>query len=246
MDKITIVKPALHQMARKAIEKMAAQGLHPTPEHVIWLQNAAADIKNLAEKRIASLIDWPVYCGGVKLYPLTFGAMQWLNSIDQELSANTNVQAFACANSRELDVLNTLHGHREIMRAVRDWRRNVLASPDALSAALNVVIGMEDTVEIECSVARKNDSESKRVHLPQFGGFILALCRRYPGTTPEWWCWGVSFDYALAALDQAQEDTGEEGAVTSREIRATANFLSLVNHIENELKNLTTKQEPST
>lgn len=227
-------KPRLHPMAAAAIRSLESKGLMPTAEHVLWIQDAAMRMRRDNARNIAELVDWPIACGRVSLYPLTIGAMEWLRAIDEDLQGQTLVQAFACAHSRDRDTLASLATRREIIRAVRAWGKTIVASEAAVSAVLNTLIGRDsEMVEVDSVVPKKPDA-ADRAYQAEFGPFILALCAKYPGTGPEYWTFQVSFEFACNAMASRVAGEHDEG-VTGHQITMGIAFRSIVAHIEKEL-----------
>ena len=227
-------KPKLHPMAAAAIKSLEAKGLNPTPAHVLWIQDAALRMRRKNDRRIAELIDWPIPCGGVSLYPFSIGAMEWMRMLDEDLQNQTFVQAFACAHAKDRAALSRLTERREIIRAVREWRKHITASESAVSAVLNTLIGRDsEMVEVDAIVPRIAETQ-ERAYQVEFGAFILALCAKYPGTMPDYWAFQVSFDFACSAMARPVDGENEEG-VTGRDITMGVAFRSIMAQIEREL-----------
>ena len=227
-------KPKLHPMAAAAIKSIEGKGLHPTPAHILWIQDAALKMRRKNDRRIAELIDWPLPCGGVSLYPFSIGSMEWMRTVDVDLQNQTIVQAFASAHAKDRATLSKLVDRKAIIRAVREWRRNITASEAAVSAVLNTLTGRDwETVEVDSIVPRITEPEDRSYQV-EFGPFILALCAKFPGTGPEYWAFEVSFDFACSAMARPVDGENEEG-VTGHDITMGVAFRSIVAHIEKEL-----------
>lgn len=221
-------------MAAAAIKSLEDKGLTPTPAHILWLQDAALRMRRKNTRRIAELIDWPIPCGGVSLYPFSIGAMEWMKIVDEDLQNQTFVQAFASAHAKDRDTLSKLVERKAIIHAVREWRKNITASESAVSAVLNTLIGFDsEMVDVEAVIPRIAELNDRSYQV-EFGPFILALCAKYPGTSPDYWAFQVSFDFACSAMERPVDAENAEG-VTGRDITMGVAFRSIVAHIEKEL-----------
>ena len=216
-------------MARAALLEIQASGVEVTPDIVLWVHDAATRIASNPPRPVADLIDWPVACGGALLYPLTFGAVSWLLSLPDRLQNDMRAVAFACAHAKMPEAFEKSRGTVAAVWAVAKWTSQLRCSFSALSAAVNQVLGVYDIVEVKDANERtpKPDAGST-----DWGGMIRALCVRYPGTSPDYWTWGVSREKACAMLQSANDDLPEENQITDYEIEANFAFRSIVESIK--------------
>jgi len=230
-----VTRPALHPKAAAAVRSLESKGLHPTASHVLWLQDAAKKIKKASKTRTAEMIDWPLECGGIRLYRISIFATDWLLKLPVKMQDDPFVQAFACAHSHDPDTLKSLCTPLKLWLHVKGWKSQILASKQALAACLAIVMGDEDeTVEVVEVTPRKEPAKIKTDDEPaDFGFLVLSLCRRYPGTTPQYWSCEVSAAYALEMLAIDEDCCG----VSGHEITMGVAFRSIVAEIEKELRN---------
>lgn len=225
-----VEKPKLHPMAAAAIESLKSKGLSPSPSQILWLHDAAMRIKRATTPRIGELIDWPIECGGIDFYPLSIAAHRWLASLPADMQESPYAQAFACAYSRDEATLRNVATPMKARFAVWAWRARLFASKKALGAVLRVVMGDDERVEVQTAIAKK--PESGVIDSPlDWGAFVFNLCRLYPGTTPHYWVFEVSLDFALDAMSKADD----EGIVKGHEVTQHAAFRSIFKTIESEL-----------
>lgn len=224
-------KPELNPMARDALVIIQASGVEITPEIVLWVQDAAKRVANGPLRSSADLLDWPIMAGGALLYPLTFGAMAWLQELPPQLRYDVRVIAFACAHAKQPQVFQMLRGNVCKMAAkVIWWACRLTCSKIALQAAVNQVLGSNRIVDIEDP--QPPDDPDPDEHPWQWGTTVTALCAKYPGTAPAFWVWEVSREQASALLHGINAKLQESDQVTSYEIEATREFWAIVEHIK--------------
>lgn len=224
-------KPRLHPMAAAAIESLRKKGLTPKPEHVVWMQDAALKIKRVSAPRIGDLIDWPIECGGVQFFRLSIMAMEWLSRLPGEMQGNIYIQAFAAAHSHDSETLSGLVNPAKVKITVTGWKSRIMASKKALAAIMSEIMGDSDIAEIDSVIARKE--EAQRADDPiDYGAVVLALVKRYPGTTPNYWLVEATEDQCMDALAASAPTEALHG----REITLHVAFRSIVATVENELR----------
>ena len=217
----------VNPLAQAALVEIQAAGVEITPDIVLSVQDAAEAIRKTPLRPVADLVDWPVMAGGAALYPLTFGAVSWLMRLPERMRNDVRVIAFACAHTKQPDTLIALSGVLPTIAAVLRWSMRLTCSYDALSAAVDEVLGLESYAEITETIKRKRDPES--IH---WGAAVRALCTKYPGTTPSYWTWDVGREYAYAMIQQVNEELPDDARVSDYEIEANATFRNLVEHLK--------------
>ena len=222
-------KPKLHPMARAALIEIQSSGVDVTPDIVLWVHDAATRISSNPPRPVSDLVDWPVTCGGVSLYPLSFGAASWLQALPDRIRDDVRAIAFACVHSKKPEVFEEIRGAVAAVWAVVKWTSRLRCSMAALSASVDQVLGLYEMADVPDASPReaKPDSDSC-----DWGGMIRALCMRYPGTSPEYWTWGVSREKALSMLQSANSDLPEENQVSEYELESNFAFRSIVESIK--------------
>ena len=224
-------RPTLHPMAAAALRSLETKGLKPTADHILWLQDAARRIRKAHGSRIAEMVDWPIDCGGVLLYKLSIIATEWLMKLPPDMQDNPFVQAFACAHSHDEDALRTLVSPWKIRIRVMGWKSRIKASRQALAAVLAIQMGDNELVDVDAVTPRKSSTPAQdQDQAEDFGMMVLALCKRFDGTSPQFWACEASIDYALEMLGSIDEQE-----VSGYQITMGVAFRSIVAHIEKEL-----------
>lgn len=220
-------KPTLHPMARAALVEIQSAGVEVTPEIVLWVQDAATRIRKTPLRSVAELVDWPVACGGVLLYPLSFGAADWLSNLPERVRLDVRTIAFACAHVKQPQTFDTLRHILPAATAVMRWAMRLQCSREALAAAVDEAIGLECVADVPSTVQRKRDAESV-----EWGTVVRALCTKYPGTTPDYWTWSVSREKCYAMIAQLNAELPDDAKVTDYEVEANVAFRSIIEHIK--------------
>ncbi len=218
-----VKRPTVNPLALDACRRIQAAGVAVTLEIGLWVQQAAEAMRDTARRASHTLVDWPVTVGNARLYRLSYAALEWHERLPDDLRDDDLVLAWACAHSMDPEALQSVTTPREVRKAVKVWAGRLTCSPGALALALDDLGYGSGYVEIKDAIPKKA-IDPKRLHTR--GAVITALCRRYPGTTPDLWTWKMSFDRALSYL--VNEDDDE---VTDADRRAHVEFLSIVNHI---------------
>lgn len=224
-----VVKPQINPLVLSAIREIETRGCRVEPEDILWLQAAADKIieARKASRGIASLVDWPLECGGVQFYPLSFAAIEWLQRQPDHLRDDPEVIAFASAFSRDPKTLTALTFPWAIKKAVRSWVKQLACSPQALTSTIEDLCGFVELVEIPDAVQR-----TKAQRLPDYGTVITALCKRFPGTMPDHWMWEVGAQRAIDLLAETpMADRDGEHGITGAEITANVQFQSVAQAI---------------
>ena len=144
----------VNPLAQAALVEIQAAGVEITPDIVLSVQDAAEAIRKTPLRPVADLVDWPVMAGGAALYPLTFGAVSWLMRLPERMRNDVRVIAFACAHTKQPDALTALSGTISSISAILKWSMRLTCSYDALSAAVDEVLGLESYAEITETIKR--------------------------------------------------------------------------------------------
>lgn len=221
-----VQRPKVHPMATAALVRIQAAGVEISPEIVLWVQQAAEKIAKTPPRPVADLVDWPAPCGGALLYPLSFGAVSWVTGLPDRMQTDPRVVGFACAHARQPEVFAPIRGPIAATVAVAKWLLRLRCSRAALEAAVDVVLGGEEYVEVKPVTPRKRDERSV-----EWGAVVRALCTKFPGTSPEYWMWDVSREKCYAMLREINEELPEGQQTTAYEEEANVAFFSVVQHI---------------
>jgi hypothetical protein len=221
---VRVKKPALHPMVQPALAEIQSAGVVITPEMVVWLQAAALEIRKCPTRPSADIMDFPTPCGGVLLYPLSFGAIAWLTALPRRLRNDVRVIAYACAHSKDGVLLGKATNSIAVMACVSLWALKLKCSLPALSIVVDRLIGCSNYAEVPDHTGKRNEDNDDW----EWGTVIKSLCLKYPGTSPEYWCWQVSRDKAIFMISTMQSELPPDLQYTDYEITATNEFRSIV------------------
>lgn len=234
---ITLERPIMLPMAKAAIEEIKQRGGDCTPEDVLWLQYAAKRCVNPSgEKSLPSLIDCPVFVGGVSLYPLTRGALEWLQNCFGDNWNELDRVAFALSKANKPEELTVLNGLAARIAVVM-WRRKLKCSQRALRDAVNFILNSESTEEISIETPLQSKPKSSESNPFHWGDVLCLLCHYYAGTTPKYWLWECSIEFTEIMLNRIQKLVPSMvEKVDQTKFEAFAEFRSIVLHIANRGK----------
>ncbi|NLE66055.1 MAG: hypothetical protein GX608_01375, partial [Lentisphaerae bacterium] len=119
-------KPVLHLMAADAIAELRRDGIEVLPEDVLWLNHLAGKVIRPTAADELTMLDPPVPCGNVLLWPLSIGARIWLERYGRPWFSGagdmeTLAIAYAMAHSRQPDKLNELKSRLRAHLRVATW-----------------------------------------------------------------------------------------------------------------------------
>jgi hypothetical protein len=128
-------------MAEKQMEKLQAEGIAPTFEEIIWLNELGLAAEEPGGEVCQAMRGEPVRCGNVTLWPLTVGAHGWFydRAIEHYETEDgiTIALAFALANSREPSAFQSLLTQSEIRDEVNAWAFRCGATIAELRSGIN-------------------------------------------------------------------------------------------------------------
>lgn len=228
-----IEKPTFHQLTQEALDELTRAGITPTPDEIVWLNHAAKEYVQPGQDAEALIMDFPLTLGRVELWTLSIGAMLWIKRHAQPLAEKSErmrilIHAFAMAHSRQPHILHQCTSAWRIEWRVFYWAAGVGVTFQALSAAVDQMLGNTEYVDIEAVNAKPGSLNSV-----QWGDIVATLCHHYPATKPEYWLWETSEDEAIYFLTRIHATSSEPGAnQDSKSFRAFGRFRSLVAHIK--------------
>jgi len=186
--------PQLAPQVQATIEALRADGIEPTPAEVVWLARLREPCDKVrADGDLPPLFNAPVVLAGVRFWPLHPLAGMWFRRawalVGDEGSWRTWAYMFAHIYSAPGDwTLQTMTEREAILTAVGEWRGNapIHEEHDAdIVAFLRLFDGYEDSVPDPAEKPKPHQAASSA---PGVSG----LCKRFPGTTPDYWIAGIS------------------------------------------------------
>jgi len=195
-----IEKPILHKLAEETIADLRRDGIECTPEDILWLNHAAGKVIRPTPADELTMLDPPVPCGNVLLWPLSIGARIWLDRYGKPWFLGTGdmeilAVAFAMAHSRKPTMLEELTSRLKAHVRVAFWAMRLKAT----MAELNRAIALARTPEDIDLVNIPFEGERAPRLAADYGDVVAQLCHFF-GETPEYWFWRVSEEYCTAML----------------------------------------------
>lgn len=129
----------LAKTAKIDLEQLRRGGYSPTDEEVIQLNDLAIRIEKGKDTTPANA-PRIAFAGNVVLHEPTIGMIEWWENYgrDADLDEEQRILTyfFAMSKARNLDVLDELHSTKEILKAVKKWKKSVQATQKELWRAL--------------------------------------------------------------------------------------------------------------
>jgi len=226
--------PELAPKLAEAIAALEADGIALTPAEVAWLARLRWPCDNPEDGSIQWVAGAPVVCCGVTFWPLTMRATAFWARACQLFGADseTAMQAYLMAHvysepgDRTLMPLST---EDEIATAC-DYFEASLPIPEAQLGQLYrrlIELGGGSLDDPGCE---ESGEDVPSVDLPSFAA---AMCRAFPGTTPDYWLDGISKQEAAAMESRAVGESGE-WATGRRRTNAMRAFMRAVKAIRRD------------
>jgi hypothetical protein len=97
----------------------------------------------------------------------------------------------------------------------------------ALENVVDRLLGCCDFADVPDHTGKRKSSEDW-----EWGTLVKALCMKYPGTLPEYWCWQVSREKAIQMVSELQSELSPDIQFTDYEVTATNEFRSIVESLK--------------
>lgn len=225
MDKPRNPCPQLSPHVAQTLDALRADGVFPTDAEIAWLVllRLPCDCPEFGAMR--PLLGAPVQVAGETFWPLHARARRWFlhawEVCDEKLS--TAIYLYAHSRSapgdRSLELEQTASG---IERVVTEWRSALPLHDeheDELIAQLRKLDGHTDAVvDPTAKPAEAEDAQSEL-------GWVAAMCKMFPSTTPEYWQSGIS-EAEISELLSVTD--GKPWATCRRRNESVANYLRAV------------------
>jgi hypothetical protein len=138
----------------------------------------------------------PVRVGRLVLWPLTIGASEWLQEAFLMAPAGRDslmVLSYAMAYARTPAALPRGMRYKDLSGMMQRWRRGLGLTMRELTEAVDVLMSRTTPTKAE-----KIDAEADPARV--YADMVHSLCGAYPGTTPDYWRWGLSLGESLNSL----------------------------------------------
>lgn len=210
---------ALNILAARAVRRAIAAGGKVDPvEHFGDLLNLHRLAEAMGGKTLRERVDQlnqPVMVGKVRLYRLSFGAIDWLDAGPVQWFSDDRIlgslaTAFAMAHSHQRRVLDRLADPTRTEREIRLWERGTGCAADALMEAVDALLERPD----DGQRSEVRDQKSDDAELVSRHPVLHRLMHAYGGTI-DYWLWEVSADDCVELLDQIRADQDAQTRATS-------------------------------
>ena len=223
--------PSLSPRLSDALDAFRESGVNPTDAEIVWLGKLREKCDNPADCSVPWVMGAPLEYGGVKWYSMHRLAESWFLRAFKLLDGDDMLQImaflFAHANS---NIGNT---------TVRDFMSESSMREMLFEWGDDLAIHEGQLAEL-CETLRKKDGQSEQVpdvneseldqedtitndSVPQS---IAALCKAFPGVSPEYWLTDISSNDAMLMM----ASVGNSGGWAESETRRNA--------VENWLKGI--------
>ncbi len=225
----------LSELAESEINDLKSQGIEPTLNEIIWINDLSRKVENPDGARPCVAIGEPSPAGNAWLWPFTIASSRWFAKVlpwfDGNPESETLVLAFSLAHGRDVGVFSYLSNYEAVKETVAEWSDELGCTADELAEAITKILPYSDTVELD-------DEEESVQGASDWDEIIATLCLNV-GETPEFWAYGVSCDYALRQIDIMNKQMmagGKELDPNDPYIVATKNLGRAIISIKQEAK----------
>ena len=210
-------------LERTRLEPLAAQHvkelrerfhIEPTLDDILWLHDLAKRVMRPGGAPHAGLAGAPVRVGNLTLWPMTIGAGEWFATVGLPLCEAKNamgiyVTAYAMACARQPEVLLPIASWSQLRDCLKQFRRGMGVRAKELVAAVQCVLERDS---IEMTGRGDDELEPERDDIGTYRKLIAKLLTCYPGSSPDYWRWGLARSDAIrmvAAWHEQQTRPGQ-------------------------------------
>lgn len=216
--------------AEQAIDGLRGEGIEPTPQEVLYIQQLSLDVE--APKSGISLCKGaPVEIGGATLWPLTIAASAWYGEMAEAswVADSTKMEvycmAFAMAHGHD-PALPELKGLRARV-AVRIWASRLRCTFRELTQAIVDVNG--DEMRVQSDKQKRDADKPSRVTESALAQDACALC----GGTPDFWERECSMTYVAELVTRGMR---LKSALGGKQVEDSAEALAVLAQYVSEVR----------
>ena len=141
----------LCEHAQAEIRELQAQGIQPTLDEIVWINDLSRAVENPKGGEHRHLAGEPSRAGSVWFWPFTIQARIWYEStfgwFDGNAELENNALAYALAHGRESGAFLHLTGYQSAKKAIEQWRAALDCTDEELAAAMFDVIPHDDEIQ---------------------------------------------------------------------------------------------------
>ena len=222
-------RPRLHELASAEVEDLRAEGIEPTIEEIILLNDLARQVDD--PDGVSSVAaGLPARAGSVVLWPLTIAGDvffdRWVDRIDSDDRFSVYFLAFVLAHGRTAGAFDLLTDYSSVRSAVLEWGERIDATFEELTVATDRVTRNDkrnsaavDAIKLELAEIDAKRFGTAGESWTPLVAWLCATC----GGPPEIWERAVSVAYVLDQLRVVIAQQNAEGAQDQNDpiLRAT-------------------------
>jgi hypothetical protein len=198
------------QIAESEITAIRAEGIEPTVDEIVWLNDLGRTVENPSGRTDYALAGYPVRCGDVTLWPFSIASGTWFDDVACALFKTDAMQfwclAYALANARNPDVeWEALNEYDTVRSVVNGWALRCRCTAAELRGAVNRIIPQLSAPH-PIKAARVSDE-------PRPSGLVADLVAG-TGLPAEYWRgkpWSFAEECMCAVLAQSQNGIDRKG-----------------------------------
>lgn len=227
--------PALAPKVQDAIDALRADGVTLTDADVVWLSRLRAACDAPEPRRVRVMMSAPLQYAGVTWWPLHRLADEWWRAayVQLEHFPDLRTDAFLMAHQFSAPGDSTLLQWTGDMvpHALVEWRVRIPLHDDQVLPLIQTLKEMDGLSDVVPCPSDGNPTDMD--HARSTTG-IMALCRAFPGTTPDYW----DTHATLSMIDDVQSAfASKEGWANSDErTESIKRWLSAVRWLRNRGK----------
>ena len=204
------MKFTLTDLAADEIERLEAEGIRPTAQEVLTIQQLSLEATGIDEDTGSLARGTPYEAGGEWLYPLTLAGNAFYTENEKHASSDRDrllLLGYAMRWGRDRE---RIYGRgREALRAARKWADGLRCTIDELAECMDRVVGDAPPVVVE---ETEDPDEARRMRLALVATALV-------GGNPEDWETQCSFDSVCKIIETAFAHKLAAGGVAASDPR---------------------------
>ena len=188
----------LSQLAEAEINDLKEQGIEPTLNEIVWINDLARKVENPDYGKARTAIGRPIPAGGAWLWPFSIQGYLWYTEV-QELFDDDDYldvlsMAYSLAHSREVNAFAGLYDYKAVKKAVLKWAKGLTCTHEELLIAVTNLLGGYDE-----GITLNGEQEEADTPDVDYDYIISMLCTKV-GNKPDYWLSEISREYVFKLL----------------------------------------------
>ena len=223
--------PDLAPRLAKALAAFRESGVEPTDAELVWLASLRAKCDNPTDGSVPWVMGAPLEYGGIKWHPMHRLAESWFlrafKLFDGDDILQISAFLFAHAHSGIGDKTVREYMSDESMRAkLNDWRDGLAIQDDQIPELCETLRGMDGQGEFVPDLTDGKVEDIEPMAPSSVPQNVAALCKAFPGVSPEFWLTDISSNDSMLMLATACNESGWAESPLRR--AAVANWLKAI------------------